>query len=537
MKRTDYLGLFVLGLLVAVIAAQWVRVPGYMDAEYYYFGGAQLAQGAGFTQSFLWNYLDEPVGLPHPSHTYWMPLASLTACLGMALFGAVNFVSAQYPFILLAACLPGMTAWLAYRIGGQVWQARLAGLLAAVPGFYLPYLVTTESFGLYMLFGGLIVFLSFPEENTGGRRWMPELRFGLLGTLAGLMHLSRADGLLWLLGVLGLAVFEMWRNRKSGSYTLLAGARLIVAILAGYALVMSFWYWRNLKIFGSLMPPGGSRALWLTEYDQTFAYPAALLNPQSWMDAGIGAALRARLDALWQNLKTWVGVQGAVVLLPLMLAGLWTLRRDRRVRFAAIMWLATLAFMTAVFPFAGARGGFLHSGAAFQLMGWVGAAAGFDAFIQAGVRLRGWSRARAWKMFAPALVILIIVLTGVLYFQRVIGIDVTRPAWVDGWKQAHAIEQELVRLGAQPDAVVMINNPPGYTAASGRASIVIPYGDITTTLAAAQQYQADYLVLEENHVEGLDLLYENPQTDSHLKYLGAFGKAQFFKILTTGGEN
>ena len=44
-----------------------------MDAEYYYAGGIRLAEGDGFTENFLWNYLDNPVGLPHPAFTYWMP--------------------------------------------------------------------------------------------------------------------------------------------------------------------------------------------------------------------------------------------------------------------------------------------------------------------------------------------------------------------------------------------------------------------------------------------------------------------------------
>lgn len=535
MKREEYLALFLAGLLAAMTAARWVQVPGYMDAEYYYAGGVRLAEGFGFTQPFLWNYLDDPVGLPHPSHTYWMPLASLLAYLGMAISGSTDFAAAQRVFIVLAACLPPVTAWLAYQFSGQAAQARLAGVLAVFSGFYLPYLVTTETFGLYMLLGALIIYLSFPGGETSWGQRHPVLRFALLGVLAGLMHLSRADGLLWLLGVLGLAGIQAWRLRKS-SGKLAAGAWFALAALAGYALVMSFWFGRNMQMFGSLMPPGGSRTLWLTEYDQTFVYPAELLNPQTWLEGGLGAALRVRLDALWQNLKTWVGVQGGVVLFPLMLAGLWSWRKDRRVQFAAVMWLGTLAFMTAAFPFAGARGGFLHSGAAFQLLWWGAAAAGFGGFIQLGVRLRNWNSQRAWKMFAPALAALMVILTGILYFQRVIGAEVGNAAWSQSWRQGREIEAELVRLGAQPGEIVMVNNPPGFTAASGRDSIVIPHGGVEVTLQAAKRYHAVYLVLEENHVTGLDALYAQPLTDARLEYLGEIGKARFFKIVGSGGE-
>ena len=53
--------------------------PGYMDADYYYAIGLRLNRGYGFSEPFLWNYLDNPNGIPHPSNTYWMPLPSVLA--------------------------------------------------------------------------------------------------------------------------------------------------------------------------------------------------------------------------------------------------------------------------------------------------------------------------------------------------------------------------------------------------------------------------------------------------------------------------
>ena len=102
MSRRRWAALVVLGLLVAAIAARWVRAPGYMDADYYDVTARELAGGHGFSETFLWNYLDDPQGVPHPSHLYWMPLASVLAAAGMALFGN-TFRAAQLPFVLLAA--------------------------------------------------------------------------------------------------------------------------------------------------------------------------------------------------------------------------------------------------------------------------------------------------------------------------------------------------------------------------------------------------------------------------------------------------
>ena len=81
MKLRAYVILFLLGLFLAVGVASLQDLPGYMDSDYYFAGGLQLLQGNGFTEPFLWNYLDDPVGIPHPSHAYWFPLASILANL------------------------------------------------------------------------------------------------------------------------------------------------------------------------------------------------------------------------------------------------------------------------------------------------------------------------------------------------------------------------------------------------------------------------------------------------------------------------
>ncbi|MDO9130603.1 MAG: hypothetical protein Q7U34_12130, partial [Anaerolineales bacterium] len=70
MNWRHYLLLALFGLIVSGSIAAFQSVPGYMDADYYYAGGLQLAAGRGFTEPYLWNYLDDPASLPHPSHAY-----------------------------------------------------------------------------------------------------------------------------------------------------------------------------------------------------------------------------------------------------------------------------------------------------------------------------------------------------------------------------------------------------------------------------------------------------------------------------------
>jgi hypothetical protein len=145
MDRRDYCLLFLLGFGVVLIVSLFLPTPGYMDAEYYFAGSLRLAGGHGFSEPFLWNYLDDPQGLPHPSHAYWMPLASLLAAPGMRLAGTVSFTAARFPFLILAGGLPPLTAALAWSLTSRRDLAVYSGILAAFPGFYLTFLATTDT--------------------------------------------------------------------------------------------------------------------------------------------------------------------------------------------------------------------------------------------------------------------------------------------------------------------------------------------------------------------------------------------------------
>ena len=54
--------------------------------------------------------------LPHPSHTYWMPLASIVSAIGMWITGQSTYAAGRLPFILLSACVPLLTATLAFDV-------------------------------------------------------------------------------------------------------------------------------------------------------------------------------------------------------------------------------------------------------------------------------------------------------------------------------------------------------------------------------------------------------------------------------------
>lgn len=521
MSWRHYLLLFVVGLLVPFGISLFQSMPGYMDADYYFVGGIQLAQGKGFTEPYLWNYLDDPQGLPHPSHTYWMPLASIVSALGMWIAGETTYAAGRAGFILLSALVPLVTATLAYSVSRQTRLAMVSGLLSIFSLYYASFMPVPDNYGLYMLFGGGFLLLA-PRRGP----WIPIA----LGALAGLLTLARSDGLLWL-GLAGLTVMWKAAAQEAGARTSLGTwlktilpAGLLV--LLGYFLVMGGWHIRNLHLFGSFMTPGGGRLLWLENYNQTFIYPPEELTRSGFLQAGWEAAIEDRLMALSANLGNTFAAQGGIFLFPLILIGLWQLRQDLRTKIAVTGWTILFVVMTVIFPFAGSRGSFFHAGAAFQPYWWVVAPIGLDAVIHWARKKGRFTDANAPLFFQGMLVLLAMLMTAYLVNFRVIA---------SGWAKDDviypAVEETLLEQGIAPQDMVIVRNPPGYYLASNRASVSLPFGDESTILAVAEKFGARYLVLEEGGTfDAIHDLYENPEDHPSFIYLGEVDGARLYRI-------
>jgi hypothetical protein len=484
----QWLVLLALGILVSVLSASMIATPGYMDAEYYYATGKQIAGGDGFLEPFIWNFLDNPEGIPHPSHHYWMPLPSILAAAGILLFGE-HFRAAQLVFALLTAVLPLWTAWFSLQLHDEPGDAFLSGTLAAFPGFFLPYLVTTDSFSPYIFIGSVTLLLAARAAQQGATaHWL------LVGAGVGLAHLTRADGLLLFLPAL-LAL----RLNNRGAWINLA------ALVLGYGLVMSPWWFRNLQAFGRIFPPGMTLTLWQRSYDELFAFPASRLSFRGWISSGLGAIIQVRIAALWTILQRLVAENGLVYLGPLMFAGARRLWHHALVRLSAFYLLLLVVVMGFLFPFAGARGGFFHSSAALMPVLWALAPVGLRQAVAWGVKRRGWSQNNAYAVFRRAMVVMSLALTGGLYVSKVLS----PPAWASPMKSHQNIAGRLFQLTDNP-GIVMVNNPPGFYLASGLPSVVIPDGDPHALFDAAVRYGVEWIILDENHPEGLAILYQRP---------------------------
>lgn len=526
------------GLAAALLWAAFQSAPGYMDSEYYYANALQIVRGQGFYEPFLWNYLADPGSLPGHAFTYWMPLPSLVAAVGMVLLGSESFFAARLIFILAAAFLPLPVMALAKKFTEDQSLIWTAGLLAVFSGFYTVFVSQTDSFILVMMLGCCFALAAFSSSNIFSRTWRWVLYFAVLGLLSGLFHLARADGLLWLGGSFFILFWRVIETRKESENEirkveigkLFLGAFLVVV---GYILITGWWYARNLSVWGTIMPPGGLSTIWLTTYDQTFTYPAEKLTFTNWLANGWKSIIDVRFDAFLQNIKTLIGVQLMVFLVPFILIGSWRFRKSPLIRFFTLMWLGIFTAMTVVFPFAGPRGGYLHSGSSVQPIIWALFPAGLKTFIQWGKRKRNWNSCLATRVFGAGFCAIAVMLSVVLFLSKA-GIGNGEAEWEKSNNQYLRIDNKLDEYEVDPATIVMVNNPPGFFLASSRLSIVIPDGDVSTLLAAAERYGAEFLVLEENHPVGLNELFDNPGTIPELSLIDTVNGAQIYKILNLG---
>lgn len=165
MNKRDFLWLAVVGLLFQGLWLLLLPYPAYMDAYYYTSNGQRLAEGEGWTEMVVWQYLDDPAGVPIPSHTYWMPLPSLLAAAGYTLLP--TFRGAQLPFWLMTGLLPLLSYALSSQMGGKRWQNIAAALLTMTGGFYLANWNQPETFAPFAWAGGgLSIFAGLGRKRS-----------------------------------------------------------------------------------------------------------------------------------------------------------------------------------------------------------------------------------------------------------------------------------------------------------------------------------------------------------------------------------
>jgi 4-amino-4-deoxy-L-arabinose transferase-like glycosyltransferase len=490
-------------LVVYALAAWPISQPGTMDSHYYYGGGRSLLQNRAFVEPYIWNYLDDPPGLPAPSHLYWMPLPSILVALAQALLGR-TFAAAQIPFILLAAALPLVSYGTSWTLSHDRRHAISAGLLTVFSGFYVPYWTIPETFAPFAVAGALALYGLGRWMESHDDRWL--LGAGLL---AGLGHLCRADGVL-LLGTGLLLVLLATRRRPA------ALPRSVAALLVGYLAVMAPWFARNWHVIGRPLSAAGARTIFLRNYDELFSY-GTLPSLEHYLAWGWLNIARSKFEAGWTNLQTFIAVNNLVFLAPLSLIGFWTTRRRSFLWPAWVYGAALYGVMTLLFTFPGMRGGLFHSSAALLPALFAASMVGLDAGVGwVARRRRRWDRHQAQQFFSLGVIALAMSMSLLIYSRQVIGTG----SWAaPSWNQADEAMIEVGRwIKAQTEAapVVMVGNPPAFTYHTGLWSVVIPNEGVAETVRAACRYGAQYIVLDPNRPGPLASLYNGQETHPSL---------------------
>jgi hypothetical protein len=159
-------------------------------------------------------------------------------------------------------------------------------------------------------------------------------------------------------------------------------------------------------------------------------------------------------------------------------------------------------------------------------MWWALAPLGLESIL-ASLQKRGIGHSGNRFVFRSILIMIVMILTVYVVYLRIFTLG-----WGEGEDADYpVIDKVLVDNGIQESDIVIVRNAPGYYLATGRSAISIPYGGEEAIIAAAEQFNANYLVLEpEAALEPIKDLFYNPEGHSIFLYLGEYDGAHIYKL-------
>jgi uncharacterized membrane protein SirB2 len=297
----------------------------------------------------------------------------------------------------------------------------------------------------------------------------------------------------------------------------------LVLLLGGYLLVMGGWFARNLSVLGRPLPTAGTQSLFLTTYDDLFAYGRSF-DLGTLLDWGLENIVTSRLQGLSAAVQTYVAIPGLMFLLPFIVVGLVALYRRPAARklLLPLLIYAVALFISGslLFTFPGIRGSLFHSSAALWPWFMALAAAGLGAAIDwTAKRLSHWQPERAKRLFSAMFIVVAFVVT----------------LFVAQYRLAPEEDPEAYRrIGriVPQQAVVMAGNAPAIHYYTGLAAVSVPNEAIEVLLQAADRYGVTHLALNRNRPRPLNDLYQEREQHPRLRLVESFDDVRLYEIIS-----
>jgi hypothetical protein len=483
------------GLAIRLVFASMVQHPGHGDSAFYYTVAENIVEGRGFQIDYIWNYMNNPEAITHSSHGFWMPLTSLIISLSMFVFGKSLF-SALLPSIMfgLALAVP------VYFMAKVYSDSRSVAIYSSVLVLFVPYLfahsLLTESPIYYTVFvsSGLLFML---------KGWTKPKFFLLAAVCAGLAHLTRQDGILFFLTLQGVIILSELRVKTKCTYILLTLSLYFVILLP---LIIE-----NFRVFGSAFPPGPSKMMFLTHYEDHYSYSKEL-NLQTYLEWGFPNIFQSKINGVIANTTTlyrrFLGnFLSAFVLIAILDLFVSPDKRQKwRIYFPPLFFLALLFFFYSFVVTIGSGAiGFVRSGISIIPFLVVIVVDTIHSNIRHKVTI--------------FLILLFIVLSSfynsIQFTRETIN---TNTQIGESLAELGGMLENDAREWQQGEIVIMTRNPWEVYHSTRYRAIQIPNEDLDTIYEVAQKFKANYLLLPAPR-EALENIYKGKEFDPRFPYL------------------
>jgi hypothetical protein len=262
-----------------------------------------------------------------------------------------------------------------------------------------------------------------------------------------------------------------------------------IACAALFLVVVTPWLFRQLDVYGSLLP--GSRTLWLTDYQHLFSF-ANVPTLDSWLSQGLGQLLSSRIAALLSAVGLFALLPLAVVLAPLGIVGAWVNRRSPAFQPYFFYGAALLAVMVLAFAVLVPHGTFLHASSALVPHTFLLVLAGIAAAVRwVAARRATWSGATATRVFSVAAV-------AIAFLAAALQTALATRQWADV-RQVHT-SVAAAMAGAPSSDRFMAVDPGAINYLTGRQGVVTPHDELPVIETVMRQYGIRWLVLESNSI-------------------------------------